>query len=277
METTLENPAATTTATAEPTTTAAPVTTDPFTVDEAVMATLSPESRTAAEGLLNDWKSKATKHLEETSKKYEPIQKKAEGLDRLAADPKFQAWYREQMNPTPVRTAPQPKEDPNAGKLTELWTELAANAQDPVKYGQTLQKIQQVTLEPQMNVLNQKSKEIELSMEFDQLSRKYPDLWDLDKAGLFEPFLYYYKDLNGRPMEEAYIQAKKVSEFFNKKSEAKALGMVEAKKASVTEGASTTSAETQAIVYARDPQDALRKQIEENMQGGLKRKVVIKK
>lgn len=246
------------------------------TPEDPYLSGIAAEHRPIVEPIYKKLKEDIAKDYEKKASEFAPLKEKATALDQLVSDPRFQGWYRTNVlgYPQPQQVQPQQQISPQ-DEMEFLRQELVANANDPIKYAETLGKINERTVGESLRALNQKTTEMELASEFDSLVRKHPDVWELDKAGMMEPYLYYYKDMRGLPMEQAYMQAKKAYDFFTKKSEAQALGMVQSKKNDVTEKPSTSSSNAQPVVYAHDKTDALRKQLIENLPGGLRRKVVI--
>jgi hypothetical protein len=245
---------------------------DDFSIDDNVLNSLSPESRTVVEPMLRIAKERFDK-VRESNK---GLTEKATAWDKLVTDNDFRQWYTNKLNPPPPPATRELEVHAPADRgITDEMLQEVSN--DPIKYAQLLEKRVEQKYNTKLGQLEAGQRQLKMSAELDSLSRNHPDMWDLDKAGLLEPFLYYYTDLNKRPMAEAYQAAKKVSNFFLSKANEKAVGIVNNAKASVTETPSTSKTESTGVIYAKNSDEAMRMQISEFLPGGLKRQVLVKK
>lgn len=242
-------------------------TTDPFSMDEATLAALSPEGRTAVEPILQTWKKSAMETLTKERTSSGELSEKAKALDTLVKDPKFVKWYQDQMNPQPQR-APVDNTPKEPLIRPEDWADALQKMAggDSSKWEQLNEKLIKSKVEPSYATLDKQTKDLNLKIELNDLFTKHPDAKDLDTAGVLEPFLYYYTDLRGRPMEEAYQAANKSWNAAMAKAKNAALGMVNGKKESITETAPTSSGAEQ-VIEVNSPDEMLRRQIEATMKG----------
>lgn len=252
---------------------------DPFQVDEAVLATLSPESRTAVEPLIQGWKKSALEAIEKERGSFKSVSEKAQALDKLIQDQRFVEWYNQQYNGVkPKDATPPATPEPRKAIITpqewNLALQKAANG-DPSEYEALNRKIAESAVKPTLDNFEKKQKEIQMSIEMDNMFRNHPDARELDSIrigeksdapSLLEMSLFYLHDLQGKPMEEAYKGAKAIEAAIMSKAKQVAMGMVADKKNSVTEGAPTSTKEEN-IVYADSPEMVLREQIKADMAG----------
>src|SRR2546427_6880324 len=79
-------------------------------VDEAVLASLPPEIRqSVVDPLLTKAQTQFKERIAKEREAAGPFKQKAEALEKLIADPRFQKWYYEQQNPPKQTTPGQPK------------------------------------------------------------------------------------------------------------------------------------------------------------------------
>jgi hypothetical protein len=261
---------------------------DPFKDAEPILASLSPESRYAVEPVLKTLKEKheaAIKSARETGES--TYKKEAEALKTLMGDQEFIRWYQARMNPRSVQAQQQQqgqqlqqKAVQSVAPTPDEWADIA-RAFDPTKFAALMERqsrsIYDSQLKPTIDTIANKNRELDLRMELDQTARRHQVDWDeLDKSGLLEHALYNVTDRLGRPMEEAYKQARSAADYWYNKGKAEAVKTVADRKVSSTEGSSTAPA-SEGVVYARTPDEALTMQIMENMPGGMKRRVMVKK
>ena len=259
---------------------------DPFQVDEAVLATLSPESRTAVEPLMQGWRKTATETLSKERESGKSHQEKAQALDRLVQDPRFVSWYNQEVNGIKPAVKTDVPQERKPIVTPQEWTDALTSAAngDPSKYEDLNRKIAESATQPALNAIARQQKELSMSIELDNVFRKYPDAKELDSIRigdepnaptLFEMALYYVHDLKKQPMESAYKAAKSIHDAVMAKANKTALGMVEGKKASVTESAPTSTKEDN-VQYADSPEQVLREQIKAGL-AGRKVQVMLRK
>lgn len=247
---------------------------DSFQVDESVFSKLPPEARQVVDPVLKGFREKASQALQKERDNFKPHVEKATAWDKLVADKEFQRWWIERTNPrssqhaqTQAPTAPQQPPVSN-----EEWAVAVekANAGDTTALTALQEKIMDAHVKakyaPVIDQLTLKQREMELSMELNELFTSHTDAKDMDKAGVLEPFLHYYTDKLGKPMEIAYQEAKKAWEQISSSAKKAALGMVQEKKAAVTETPSTTT-QDESVIYVNDAREMLRSQLQANMRG----------
>lgn len=196
-------------------------------------------------------------------------QEKAVALDRLVQNKEFQEWWNTRGK---TKTEPQPQQQNKMPYTPEEYQ----RAYDKAALGDysdldALQKkqIESVLSEkvtPALGQLQSKAREIELSFELNSLLERHPDAKDLDKYGFLEPALHYYTDKLGKPMEEAYKQAKAAYDKAIGDYKAKEQKEIQEKKAGVTERPGVVTAD-QGVQYLDSPEAVLQAQIISNMKG----------
>lgn len=235
------------------------------------LSTLAPEVRQSVEPIFKPLQEKlATYEKEiESSKSY---QEKATALDRLVQDADFQRyWTARNSRPVPAQT-----QAPEQAPAMPYTPEEYQSAYDKALQGDlsALTNLQEKQVKailsrevaPAMDRLNQKTREVELSVELGDLLRDHPDARDLDKNGLLEPFLHYYTDKLGKPMEFSYQQARKAQEALMGALKAQAAKEVQDKRTSITETPGTITSD-QGIQYLDTPEQVLRAQINAAVKG----------
>lgn len=212
---------------------------------------------------------KATeKYQSELSKQQEAVkafQDKSMALDRLLADQDFQRWYMDKTNPQ-ARQPQQPAQPEQPVVSPEEWQSAydKALAGDMAAMNdlteRQLDSLVQKKYAPEMQRMALKQRQIDLSMEMNELFNSHPDAKDLDKAGLLEPALHLYTDKNKKPMEHAYQEARKAYDFIYNKAKADLTAEAQGKRGAITETPSTTTNDA-TTVYVDTPQQALRQQL----------------
>lgn len=232
------------------------------------LSSLAPDVRQTVEPLfkpLNEKISAYEKQIEESKSATE----KASALDRLVQDADFQKYW------TSRNSRPDPTARPPAS--TQPYTpEEYASAYDKALGGdpsglaalneKQVQSILSRDIAPAMNHLNQKAREIELGVELGNLLQNHPDARVLDQQGLLEPYLHYYTDKQGKPMEFAYQQAKKAHDAIMGSLKAQAAKDIQEKRTGITETPGTMTAD-QGIVYLDTAEQVLRAQINAAVKG----------
>lgn len=252
-----------------------------YEVDESSLASLPPEVRkSVVDPLLTkvntQFKERITKERESASQ----LKPKAEALEKLVNDPKFQKWYYEQQNPPPPPQAPgQPKPaiDP-----AEWGVAYERAAQGDMTALNALQEKQLDLLvkqkyAPIIEHVQTKTKELEMTMELNDLFSNHEDAKELDSIrvdpanpkspSLLEMALHYVSDKGGRSFEDAYQAAKKMADQLKAQAKQAALGLVQDKKNSVTEVPARTTTQDEQVVEVATPQEALRNQIMASLRG----------
>jgi len=228
------------------------------------LSAIPEQVRPAVEPVFRQHVEKYQKEISQIKEGTKAFQEKAMALDKLLQEPWFQkAWFDRQGNPVQEQR-PQAPQGPVV--TPEEWQAAydKALAGDMTAMNQLTEKqldsLVQQKYEPVMKQMATKQREIELSMEMTDLFNNHPDARDLDKAGLLEPALHLYTDKQGKPMEVAYQEAKKVYDYILNKSKQELTAQAQEKKASVTETPASANTET-GVVYVDTPQQALRQQL----------------
>lgn len=270
---------------------------DPYSLDEARFASLSPEQRAALDPVFDEWKSKAKAELERSGKtyeeKYKPYTEKAQALEQLVQDPRFQTWWRTvqqsavQQNPAGAAAAQQAKPQDFASD-TE-WQEAWSNA-----YGGDYSKFQQIQARmfaamatPVVQQLRQGQEELKATLEMKDLFERHSDAKELDLIGrnpsdrndmsesLLETCLNW-ADQRGKSMEEGYAKARSWADALKVGAQKQAMGLVQEKKSSVTSGPSTNQG-GQAVVEVADAEELMDKNMQYLASGQKPPKFVIRK
>ena len=272
----------------------APVADDPFAVDEVKFASLSPEQRAAVEPVISEWKTKAKSRLDETEKtwkeKYTPVEEKATALDKLVQDPRFVGWWTnlQQGINQAVPGAQAQNVQPRQIASPEEWQMAVYEAQQG--NGSRMEAIQQRFLQaaaaPVVQQLQQGQAELKATLEMRDLFERHKDASELDLIGrdpsnpkdegqsLLEIGLTW-ADHNGKTMEDGYRYAKKLADSMRTSAKQEAMGMVQAKKESVTSGP-TTSQGGQGVVEVENSDELMEKNMEYILAGQKPPRFVIR-
>lgn len=269
---------------------------DPFSLDEARLASLSPEQRASLDPIFEDWRKKAndeiTKRESAVSEKYKPIQDKASALEKLTQWQPFVQWWQTQQQQAGQTAAP--------GQQTAIAQTKPADFATPTQWqealyeaaqgdGSKLQEIQSRMMSawatPLVQQLSQKQQYLETQMEMKDLFERHPDAKQLDEIGidprtkegvsLLEMGLDW-AEKNKRPLEEGYALAKRWSDQMTVSSQQKAMGLVQGKKQEVTAGNSTSSATGANVVEVANADELLKKSLEAQLSGNKDTRFVIK-
>jgi len=274
---------------------AAPVVpSDPFALDEARLASLSPEQRAALDPVFEEWKTKAKAEIEKTGKtyeeKYKPHQEKSQALDELVKDPRFQTWWRSVQQTAAVQnpagaTAAQTAKPQDFASENE-WQEAWANAYagDYTKFKEIQARMFSVMATPVIQQLKQGQDELKATLEMKDLFERHADAKELDAIGrdpndtqsesLLESCLNW-AEANGKTFEEGYARAKSWADALRVGAQKQAMGLVQDKKASVTSGPSTNQP-GQAVVEVEDAEELMAKNMEYLASGQKPPRFVIK-
>lgn len=265
-----------------PAATAAP--SDPFTLDEAKFASLTPEQRAALDPVFEEWKTKAKTEMEKSSKtyeeKYKPHMEKAQALDQLVKDPRFVQWWNNVAN---AAAGPQGAAgaQPADFATPEEWQQAVGEAYsgDPKKMKDIQARMFSVMATPVVQELRKNQEELKKGQEefrtmqeMKDLFDRYPDAKDLDTIGrnaadpgdkslsLLEMCLNW-ADENNKPMAEGYQMAKRWADGLRVGAQQEAMGLVQGKKESVTSGPSTNKAGVP-VVEVADADELMQKNME---------------
>ena len=274
---------------------AAPVSSDPFSLDEARVASLSPEQRAALEPVIEEWRTKAKSEIEKNTKtyeeKYKPHQEKAQALDELVKQPWFvQAWQNVQRAATaqnPQAAGMIQTAQPQDFATPEEWQNAMAEAYqgDPSKLKNIQTRMFATLATPVIQELRQGQEELKTTLEMKALFENHADAKELDQIGndpnnkesksLLE-FALEWADNNKRPLEEGYQLAKRWADGLRVGAKQEAMGMVQEKKASVTSGPSTNKGGS-TVVEVADAEELMQRNMEYLASGQTPPKFVIRK
>lgn len=268
---------------------------DPFALDEARLASFSPEQRT----VLDDWKKKASDEIQKSGKtveeKYRPLSEKATALDHLVKNPEFQSWWREQQK-TAMQGKPADTQDaiaqtkPQDFATPDEWSQAVLDASNgnPVKLQGIQSRMFAAMATPVVRQLQEKQQMLETTMEMKNLFERHPDAKDLDQIGrtagdpldkspsLLEIAMYYAVDQQGKTIEDGYRLANRWKEALGGKAKQEALGIVQGKKDAVTASPSTSNA-NKAVVEVGSADELMQRQMQAMMDGITPPRFVIKK
>jgi hypothetical protein len=255
---------------------------DPFALDEAAFASLSPEQRAAVEPIITTWKERANEEISkrETSytEKYKPYEEKAQALEKLTSYAPFQKWWQEQQmqaqrqNPGNGQPAEfgQVKNDPE-------WQAaiLDASTGDPTKLQALQSKFMNDYFTPIAQRLAATQLEIKKELEFKDLLDAYPDMKELDAIGL-DPKTkegvsllqmgLEWAENNGKSMADGYQLARRWADQMQAGAKDQAMGMVKGKKDGIITGPSSQSSNTN-VIAVRDADELIRRSMEAQMDG----------
>lgn len=260
----------------------APVDNDPFAVDEAQFASLSPEQRAALDPVMSKWRDTARQALEKEKKTYEPHMKRSQALEGLVKDPRFVKWYQETTQGNKGQETKAPAQVASPEEWSAALTQMANG--DPAAWQNLNQKMLSSWAQPTIEGIQQKQNYLEQSMEMTKLFADHADAKDLDQIGreedptspsLLELCLHVVKERNHGTMEQAYAVARQVAKSMENKGKRAAMGMVQEKKGSVTETPPKTGA-ADGIIYVDSMEEAMTQNIEAAMDG-RKVKYAVKK
>ena len=267
---------------AAPAATASSAPADPFTLDEAKLASLSPEQRAALDPVFEEWKAKAKSELEKTGKtyeeKYKPHLEKAQALDELVKDSRFQQWWhgiqQASINQNPAAAGAIAQTRPQDFASPEEWQNAMAEAYsgNPTKLKDIQARMFATLATPVIQQLKQGQDELKATLEMKDLFERHADAKELDSIGrnpadpndksesLLEMCLNW-ADENGKSLEEGYARAKSWADALRSSAQKQAMGLVQDKKASITSGPSTTK-EGQAVVEVESAEELMDKNME---------------
>lgn len=292
-------PAATTAPAAVPPVSAPGGADDPFVLEEASLASLSPEQRASLMPVLDDWKKRASQEIEKSGKsaedKYKPLSEKATALDHLVKNPAFQKWWVDQQSvamqgkPQDVQGAIQGTK-PQDFATPDEWSTAVIDASNgnPAKLQEIQQRMFSMMSTPLVRQFQEKQQLLETTMEMKNLFERHPDAKALDEIGrnlsdpndhtpsILEIAMYHAVDQQGKSIEEGYQMAKRWSDAMGAKAKQQAMGLVQEKKDSVTAN-SSTSAPSQAVVEVADRDELMQKHMEAVLSGVKPPRFVIKK
>lgn len=238
------------------------------------MKNLPPEYKGIVEPVLKQWQSAYTKTRQEETKAMQDLKTQtdqraqyAEAFEILKNNPQFQQWYHGQVNGAKAQPSDPKAEQTVPDQPEEITQEDIEAAQvDPKKWREVTARLAKSAAQEALSKADAKYGQLRMEMELDSIARENPDFWELDKAGVLQPFIHYYVDQLQRPPMEAYLAAKQSMAYLNNQAKAHARNMVQTQKTIVTEPPSATSS-TPGVVFADDKDSALDKAISEALAG----------
>lgn len=269
---------------------------DIFSLDEAKMASLSPEQRASLDPVFDEWKAKAKSEIEKNGKtyeqKYKPHLEKAEALDALVQDPRFKQWWNAvqnsaiQQNPNGAAVAQNAR--PQDFASPQEWQDAWANAYagDYAKFQEIQARMFATMATPVVQQLRQGQEELRATLEMKDLFERHSDARELDLIGrnasdptdrsesLLEMCLEW-ADKNGKSMEEGYAKARSWADSLKVGAQQQAMGLVKDKKASVTSGPSTNQG-GKSVIEVADADELMSKNMEYLASGQTPPKFVIR-
>lgn len=236
---------------------------DPFALDEARFASLSPEQRASLDPVLSEWKTRATDEISKREKalteKYKPDVEKATALTQLVQRPEFQQWWNGMQRQAMQGQTSQTQQaiaqtKPQDFATNEEWQQavydLNVNS-DPTKFKEIQTRMFTMMATPVVQQLRQGQEELKTTLEMKDLFERHPDAKELDLVGrdpkstddkslsLLEMALNWAAD-NDKSLEDGYQLAKKWADSMKVGAQQQAMGMVQEKKNSTTAGPAST-------------------------------------
>lgn len=270
---------------------------DPFSVDEARLSTFAPEQR----AVLDDWKKRATEHIQKNGKtyeeKYKPHLDKAQALDELVKDPRFQSWWKNVQQGATAQnlTGQAVNSKPEDFATPEEWQAAVSEAYtgDPTRMKTIQGRMFAAMATPIVTQLKDSQDQLKAgqdalrqTLEMRDLFERHEDAKELDLVGrnpldpndkgqsLLQHCLEW-AEKSGRPLEEGYQRAKSWSDSLKVGAQKQAMGMVQEKKQSVTSGPSTNQP-GQSVVEVESADELMEKNMEYLASGQKPPRFVIK-
>lgn len=268
---------------------------DPFALDEAGLASLSPEQRAGLDPIIDGWKKRASdeisKRENEVAEKYKPYQEKAQALEKLTAYQPFVQWWQAQQQQakqgaTVGQTAAINQTKPNDVATPQEWQEaLLDAAQGSSEKLQTLQaRMMNAWATPVIQQMSQRQKLVETQIEIKDLFERHPDAKSLDEIGL-DPTTREgvsilemgldWAERNGKSLEDGYKMAKKWSDGLRVNAQREAMGFVQNKKNETTAG-NSTSKNNASIVEVENADEMIKRSLEAQLSGNKDVRFVIR-
>lgn len=279
----------------EPTAQQASTPPDPFALDEAGLASLSPEQRASLDPIIEGWKKRAgeeiTKRESAVAEKFKPYQEKAQALEKLTTYQPFVQWWQTQQQQakqgaTPGQAAAINQTRPTDVATPQEWQEaLLDAAQGSSDKLQALQaRAMNTWAAPMIQQMSQRQKLIETQIEIKDLFERHPDAKTLDEVGLdpntregvslLEQGLDW-AERTGKSLEEGYRQAKKWADALNMRAQQAAMGMVQGKKNETTAGNSTAK-NSSTIIEVADADEMIKRSLDAQLSGNKDVRFVIR-
>ena len=273
-----------------------PSATDPFSLDENSLVSLSPEQRASLDPIIDTWKKKATDEISRRDseiEKYKAYGEKATALDKLTQYQPFVQWWQtqQQQAQSGAQTNSQAQAigqtKPNDIASQQEWQEAIYEASQGD--GGKLQGLQARMLStwatPLVNDLKNKQKELDTRLEMRDLFEDHPDAKNLDSIGL-DPktkegtslleMCLDWADKNGKTMEDGYNMAKSWRDSMSVSAQQQAMGLIQDKKQATTAGQSTSSS-SGSVVEVESIDELMRRSMDAQLTGDKNSRFVLKK
>ena len=268
--------------------TPAPSASDPFSLDENSLASLSPEQRASLDPIFSTWKQRAmdeiTKRESSVSEKYKPLEEKATALDKLTKYGPFVQWWNDQQKAQASPTA-------STGAVPQIATPeewqgaiYDASQGDGTKLQALQSKLLSQWATPVVQELQAKQQKIDTQLELRDLFESHPDAKELDRIGLDSKtgegtsileMALDWAERNGKSLEDGYYMAKKWSDNFTVGAQQKAMGMVQEKKSGITEGQTTNKTNVN-LIEVENQDELMRRSMEAQLAGQTDLRFIIK-
>lgn len=269
--------------------------TSPFALDENALLSLSPEQRAGLDPIIDSWKKKATEEISrretEASNKYKPLEEKAQALDKLTQYQPFVQWWQAQQKQAVQGASATERQSINQTKPQDIatqteWQEAIYDASqgDGTKLQNLQARMMATWATPLVREITEKQQKIDTQLELRDLFETHPDAKDLDLIGidsktkegvsLLEMGLEW-AERNKRPLEDGYNLAARWRDQLKLGAQQQAMGLVNGKRQEITQGPSTSSANSQ-VVEVENAEDLIKRSLEAQLSGQKDVKFVIK-
>lgn len=259
---------------------------DPFALDEAGLASLSPEQRAGLDPIIDGWRKRATEEISKresaVAEKFKPYQEKASAMEKLAQYQPFVQWWQTQQQQakqgaSPGQVAAINQTRPADVATPQEWQEALLDAAqgDSSKLQALQSRAMNTWAAPMIQQMSQRQKMIETQIEVKDLFERHPDAKALDEIGLdpdtregvsvLEQGLDW-AERNGKSLEDGYKMAKKWADGFRVNAQREAMGMVQNKKNETTAGNSTAKSDT-SIVEVANADELIKRSLEAQLSG----------
>ena len=222
-----------------------------------------------------DYATQMQRYLTKRTMELADVKKKAEAYDQILSSDEFKEYQDyKQRGPRPVNQPPREDDaDPNEIVLQkELDDALIAG--DTARIFQVNKKLvnQQLAKKEQFYAaqlaqFDKAQKSTRDGILLEEFGKLHPDFWEFHETGIAVPILRDF-ERQGRTLEEAYQEMKRIAGYFGSKTVAKQQAVIQEKKNAVTESPRITQ-ETE-IVYVGSENEARKKNLTLAMQGSQK-------
>jgi hypothetical protein len=267
---------------------------DPFSLDENALTSLTPEQRAGLDPVIESWKKRATEEISKressVAEKYKPLEEKASALDKLINYQPFVQWWQAQQRTAQAGQGVQQQQQiqqsqPQQFASPQEWQEaiLDASNGDATKMQQIQARMMASWAQPLVQKIQSDQQALRTEMELKNLFEVHPNAKDLDKIGLndkgegvslLEQALDW-AERNGRTLEEGYRLADQWFNSMKTSAQQQAMGMVNDKKGVVTAGPSTQS-QTKNVVEVGSMDELMMKSMDAQLRGDKETRFVVK-